>query len=341
MGLKRVFMIGLAVLALASGLAHAGEGKFSAEVFGDVYWVAADHDSAIEDMNGLWFRRINLTYDHTFDDAFSARIRLEAMTPGDFKSKELMLTFVKDAWIKWTTGNQNVLLGLSPTPTWSLVEDMWGLRAIEKVPAELQRLGASRDMGIAGLGYFDAGKKFGYHAMVGNGNAQVGETDAKKKGYLGLRYRPTEAWGIEVYGDYEDRIDSGDRRTIHGFAGYKAAKLRVGLQYIDQLRKETGEDVELRILSGWIEKAVTDKTWLYARVDRNFDANPEGNRIAYIPFDPTAPNYFILGGVDFWVRDNIDFSPNVEVVVYDEPEIAGLPTPDTDVIPRFTFHFTF
>jgi hypothetical protein len=219
MGLKRVFMIGLAVLALASSLAYAGEGKFSAEVFGDVYWVAADHDSSIVDMNGLWFRRINLTYDYKMDDAFSARIRLEAMTPGDFKTKDHMLTFVKDAWIKWTTGNQNVLLGLSPTPTWSLVEDMWGLRAIEKVPAELQRLASSRDMGIAGLGYFDGGKKFGYHAMVANGNAQIGETDAKKKAYLGLRYRPTEAWGIRIYGDYEDRIDSGDRRTIHGFAG--------------------------------------------------------------------------------------------------------------------------
>jgi hypothetical protein len=341
MGLKRVFTFGLATLALASGLAWAGEGKFTGEVFGDIYWVAADHDSTIEDMNGLWFRRINLTYDYKVDDVFSMRVRLEAATPGDFKSKDLMLTFVKDAWVKWTSGNQNVLLGLSQTPMVSFVEEMWGYRDIEKIPAELQRLGASRDMGIAAVGSFDSGKKFGYHAMVGNGNAQIGETDAKKKGYAALRFRPTESWGAEAYADYEDRVDSGDRRTFSGFVGYKSNKLRSGVQYIDQLRKETGEDVELRILSAWLAAKVSEKAWLFGRVDRNFDANPEGNKIAYIPFDPTAPNVFVLAGADFWMRDNIGFSPNVEVVVYDAPDVAGLPTPDTDVIPRFTFHFTF
>lgn len=341
MGLKRILCLGLAALALAGGRASAGESKFSGEVFGDVYWIAANHDSAIVDMNGLWFRRINLTYDNKFDDAFSARVRLEAATPGDFKTKDLMLTYVKDAWIKWTTGNQAVLLGLSPTPPWSLIEEVWGLRAIEKVPAELQRLGASRDMGIAGIGTFGASKKLGYHAMVGNGNSQIGETDAKKKVYGALRFRPTATWSFEVYADYEDRVDSGDRQTYHGFIGYKAEKMRAGVQYISQTRKETGLDIELQILSAFLTKAVSDKAWLYGRVDRNFDANPEGNRIPYIPFDPTAANYFVLAGIDFWARDNIAFSPNVEMVFYDEPEIAGLPTPDTDVIPRFTFHFTF
>jgi len=341
MGLKRILLFCFAALALVSGLAHGGEGKFSGAVFGDIYWIAADHDSTIEDLNGLWLRRINLTHDYKFDDEFSSRVRLEAQTPGDFESDEIMLVFIKDAWVKWTTGNQNILVGLSPTPTWSLVEEMWGLRFIEKVPTELQRLGASRDMGLAAEGSFDSGKKFGYHAMVGNGNAQVGEQDAKKKGYLGLRFRPTESWAIEVYGDYEDRVDSPDRQTYHGFVGYKTSTLRAGAQYIRQVRNATGEDVELSIASAYIEAAVTDKAWLFARVDRNFDPNPEGDRIAYIPFDPTAANTFVLAGIDYWARENIGLSPNVEVVVYAEPETVGLPTPDTDVIPRLTFHFTF
>jgi hypothetical protein len=331
MGLKRVLGLALVTLALASGLANAGEGKFSGEVFGDMYWIAADHDSAIEDLNGLWLRRINLTHDYKFDDAFSSRVRLEAATPGDFKSKDVMLVFIKDAWVKWTTGNQNVLVGLSPTPTWSLVEEMWGMRFMEKVPAELQRLGSSRDMGLAATGSFDSGKKFGYHAMIGNGNGQVGEADAKKKGSLALRVRPTESWAFEVYGDYEDRVGSGDRQMVHGFVGYKTTSLRSGVQYLRQLRKETGEDVELRILSAWLAAKMGEKAWAFARVDRNFDPNPEGSSIAYIPFDPTAANTFVLAGIDFWVRETVGFSPNVEVVA----------KPDTDVIPRFTFHFTF
>ncbi|HXV13257.1 MAG TPA: hypothetical protein VEC56_03535, partial [Candidatus Krumholzibacteria bacterium] len=160
-------------------------------------------------------------------------------------------------------------------------------------------------------------------------------------GYLGLRFRPTAAWAVEAYADYEDRIDSGDRQTVHGFVGYKAEKARAGVQYIRQLRKETGEDVELQFVSAFLTGAITEKAWLFGRVDLNMDANPEGDRIAYIPFDPTASNTFILVGLDYWVRETVGFSPNVEVVVYDEPDTAGLPTPDTDVIPRFTFHFTF
>jgi hypothetical protein len=340
MGLKRILTLGLLALVLASGIAQAGEGKFSAEVFGDVYWVAADHDSAIEDINGLWLRRINVTHDYKFDEAFSSRVRLEAQTPGDFVSTEIMLAFIKDAWVKWTTGNQNVLVGLSPTPTLSMVEEIWGYRYLEKTPAELQRLASSRDMGLAAVGSFDSGKKFGYHAMAGNGSGQVGESNAKKKGYLGFRFRPTDAWAVEAYADYEDRVDSGDRTTYHGLLGYKVENFRSGVQYIRQLRKETGDDVELRVLSAWVTGEISDNVWLFGRVDRNFDANPEGDRIAYIPFDPTAPNTFVLAGLDWWVRDTVGFSPNVEVVVYDEPD-AGGPTPDTDVIPRLTFHLTF
>jgi hypothetical protein len=41
--------------------AFAGEGKFSALMFGDAYWMAANHDSTLKDMNGLWIRRFFLT----------------------------------------------------------------------------------------------------------------------------------------------------------------------------------------------------------------------------------------------------------------------------------------
>jgi hypothetical protein len=73
----------LAVLTLTATAmpAFAGEGKFSALLFGDAYWMAANHDSTLEDMNGLWIRRFYLTYDQKFDDNWSARLRLEASRP--------------------------------------------------------------------------------------------------------------------------------------------------------------------------------------------------------------------------------------------------------------------
>ena len=340
MGLRRIVVLMVAIATFASGSAFAGEGKLTGEVFGDWYWIAADHDSSIEDLNGLWLRRANLSYDYKWDDSFSGRVRVEAATPGDFESDDIMLVFIKDAWVKYTVQTHNFLLGLSQTPTLALVEEIWGMRYIEKTPAELQRLAASRDMGLAIQGSFDEGKRFGYHVMVGNGNGQIGEQDAKKKGYAALRFRPGDLV-FEAYGDYEDRVDSGDRTTYHGLAGYKTDAMRVGVQYVRQLRKETGDDVELRVLSGWVAAELTEKWWAFARVDRNFDANPGGEDIAYIPFSEIAANTFVVGGLDFWPTENVGFSPNVEVVVYDDPDDSSLEKPDTDVIPRLTFHFTF
>jgi len=340
MGLKRILVIGCMTLVVASGSAFGGEGKLSGEFFGDMYWVAANHDSALEDINGLWVRRANLSYDYKWDDSFSGRIRVEAQTPGDFESDEIMFTFIKDAWVKYTTGNQNFLLGLSQVPALSLIEEIYGMRYLEKAPAELQRLVSSRDMGFAAQGAFGEEKLIGYHAMIGNGNGQAGETDAKKKGYAALRFRPGN-FAVEAYGDYEDRVGSDDRQTYHGFAGYKVDRLRAGVQYVHHTRNSPGDDLEIKILSGFVTGEFTERWWAFARVDRNFDANPGGADIAYIPFDPTAANTFFMGGLDYWPTDNVGFSPNVEVVVYDDPEDSSLPKPDTDVIPRLTFHFTF
>jgi len=283
---------------------------------------------------------MNLTYDYKFDEKVSSRVRFEAASPGDFTSNATMSAFMKDVWIKYQQGNHAVLAGLSPTPTWSLVEDVWGYRPIEKVPAELQRLASSREMGIALTGAFGDGKRLAYHLMGGNGSALQGETDSKKKIMGALRFWITKQVVVEGYGDYEDRTDSSDRQTYHGFVGYKADRLRAGVQYVEQKRNAVGADIKLRIVSGFVAGAANDKLWLFARVDRNLDPNPDGDNIAYIPFDPSAANTFIVAGIDYRLADMVSLSPDVEVVVYDEPE-AGGPTPDTDVIPRLTFSCKF
>jgi hypothetical protein len=339
MGFKRIVLAGL-VLGAAAAPAFAGEGKFSALVFGDVYWVASNHDSTIEDMNGLWIRRVNLVYDHKFDDTYSARLRLEANHAGDFQTSPTIPAFVKDAWVKWQKSGQAALIGVQPSATLTVYEDLWGYRSVEKVPVELQGLGTSRDGGVSAIGDFGAKKLFGYHILLANGTHVNAETNTKKKGMLSLRVRPADKFVLEAYGDYEDRVGSADRVTYFGFAGYQTDRLRAGAQYAQQTRNETGEDVELRILSGFLAASVSEKLWAFGRIDRNMDPNPGGASIQYIPFDPTAANTFFVGGLDFVVADGVNLMPNLEVVVYDEPE-AGGETPDTDVIARLTFQGKF
>ena len=152
--------------------------KISGLVYGDYYWLAADHREALEDQNGFWFRRIYLTYDHTFSKAFSARLRLEMNSPGDFSSSERMTPYVKDAWVKWTHGSHAVSFGLAPTPSFEFVESVWGYRSVEKTPLDLLRWDSSRDIGLLAQGAL--GGRTRYSVQVGNGSGVNGETDRAK-----------------------------------------------------------------------------------------------------------------------------------------------------------------
>lgn len=341
----------LAALTLAATAAPAlaGEGKWGGEAFGDVYWFAANHDSVLEGENGMWIRRINLSYDYKFSDAYSARVRLEAASPGDFTSST-MITFVKDAWLRWANTNHAALMGLQVTPTFNVIENVWGYRSVEKTPVDLQGLGSSRDLGIGAIGAFGASKKLGYHVLVADGSGTKSETDEGKKIMGAVNVHPNDKLVLEVYADYEDRVNDADRRTLQAFAGYQAAKLRAGFQWTEQKRTTVGEDVDLTILSGFAAVQASEKMWVFGRVDRNDDANPDGNKIAYIPFDKSAANTFVVGGLDFvlWQENNdkgkmvadAHLMPNVEAIFYESPDGGG-PTPDNDVIPRLTFAMHF
>lgn len=313
--------------------------QFSGYMFGDYYWVAGNHNADLEGRNGFWFRRIYFTFDQKLTDRFSVRLRFEMASPGDFTSSTNMEPFVKDAFLRYSWGRHQLILGLSPTPTWEVIEKHWGYRSVEKTPLDLQKFGSSRDLGIALLGSLDSAKKIRYHLMVANGSGTKGETNEGKKFLASLGFYPTESFFFEIYGDYDDRPGETDRFTLQGFLGLKGNWGRLGLQYAHQTRQvEVGDDLELDIASIFGVLKLSDKTFVFARYDRMFDPNPDGSKIAYIPFDPAAKSNFIVAGFDFHLADKIQLMPNIEIVFYDE--VDGV-RPDTDVIPRLTLYYKF
>ena len=74
-----------------------------------------------------------------------------------------------------------------------------------------------------------AGGKLSWHAMLGNGAGEGGETNEGKKAMLSVAYRPAKELVVEAYADTEDRPDSTDRSTFHAFAGYRGARSRYGV----------------------------------------------------------------------------------------------------------------
>lgn len=341
MYIRHVLLI-LAVLIIYVPVSDAqSTGKLSGNMFGDYYYVVNNHNSDIEDANSFWLRRIYLTYDNNLNEDFSVRLRFEMNSAGDFTSDTVLEPSVKDAWLRYNiNSNHQVLIGISSTPTWNVVESVWGYRSVEKTPLDLQKFGSSRDFGVALKGNVDADGKVKYHVMLGNGSSTKSETNKGKKVLLSFGFYPTESVIIEMYGDYNDLPGDTDQLTVQGFAVYKTDKYRVGIQYAHQIRRmATGDDLNLDVLSLFSAGKISEKVNLFARVDRMFEPNPQGEKIAYIPFDATSKSTFFVGGLDYSPIKNVKFIPNVEVVVYDENEL-GI-TPKSDVIPRVTFFYSF
>ena len=318
-------------------------GEISGQVIVDYYYIVNHHLDSLNDQNGFWLRRVYFTYDVTLAEEWDARFRLEMSNKGDFTTVEKLVPFVKDAYLRWKRGRHAVIAGISGSPTWEVVEDFWGYRWLEKTPLDLQRMGASREFGIAAKGSMDAEKKVRYHVMIGNGRGEQSETNKYKKFLGALGFVPDSKITLEIYGDYEASHGHSDRYTAQGFAGYKSDRYRVGVQFAHQVNQgidETGHDSEtkLDIASVFAVANISANVNAVARIDRTFQANPEGPKIAYLPFDGGTKSTLLIFGVDVAPISQVHLMPNVEVVAYDENDGTD---PDSDFIGRLTLNFTY
>jgi hypothetical protein len=335
-----LLMIFTAAFVTMKGQDDKSKGKFSGYMFGDYYKVVEHHNEEIKDQHGFQFRRIYFTYDYTINSSFSTRLRFEMSNEGDFTSKVAMLPFVKDAWLKYKFARTSMVVGISPTPTWGVVEPHWGYRSVEKTPLDLYRMNSSRDFGFAMKGAIDADSKFNYHFMFSNGNSNKQEIDKGKSGMFAFNYRPSKKFVVEAYADYQDHEGDTDWYTYQGFAGFSEESYRIGLQYAHQTRdKNTDESINLRTASMYAVGNVWEQVSILGRIDRNLDPNPQGEKIDFVPIDPTASSTLFLFGVDYSPVKDVSIIPNVEYVYYNEND-EGV-TPNSDLYAKLTFFWKF
>ena len=338
----RFLFISLTIVFSAFSWAYTQENtKVSGYMFGDYYYVMNNHKEDMEGENGFWFRRIYLTFDRKVNENFKVRLRLEANSKGDFESNETLDSYVKDAYLQYTGNNHSIIFGISPTPTFSVIEKVWGYRFVEKTPLDLQKFAPSKDFGVAVKGALDSEKKLNYHLMFSNGAGYKSEAGKGKKLMAAFSVKISSGWLMEAYADIEDRRQGQKRTTLQGFAGYQSEKLRFGFQATNQTRRvgPNTDDVNMAIISVFGTGKLSDKTWAFLRFDRNTKTNPDGEKISYIPFSDIANSSLIIGGLDISPTKDIHIVPNVEMVIYKE-NINNV-KPDSDIIPRITVYYRF
>lgn len=344
--MKKLALLG-AILLLWTGTTTAqDQGELSTLFFGDYYWMASNHNEDLEGKNGFWIRRIYLTYDRDLNDSFSARVRLEMSSEGDFVSSDKLSPVVKDAYLEWESGNHSIIAGISGTPTFSISEDVWGYRSVEKAPLDLHRFGSSRDFGIRAQGDLGSGGKLQYNFMFGNGNSNGGSDENKRKKWMAsIAYNLTDNFVIEGYADWNDQAGDTDYYTFKGFAGYHSESFNAGFVYAHQTKQnffmtsEQSSDLELDIFSAFTNVAISEKTTGLLRIDHMFEPNPDMTDNDYLPFSGEAESTLVIAGIDVELDENIHLIPNVETILYGE-NAAG-ETPTTDILPRMTLFFTF
>ncbi len=335
------FAVALALAGTVRGEEKAEPIRVSGYIFGDAYWIAADHDPTIEGENGFWIRRGYLTFDHKLSERLAARLRFEVASPGDFRTEKRLEPFIKDAYVAWAFSKHTLYGGISPSPTWDRLEEerFYGYRHVEKTPLDLQRMGDARVFGVGLKGSLGVGGKVDYHVTLDNGAGVSSETNEGKKGSVAIGLSPSESFYVQLYADYDNRPGKTDRRTVQGWAAWTRPRSRAVLFYARQEREAAGPNLSLDVGSVFGSVKIGDRTTFLARLDRVFDPNPEGDKIAYLPFDPSARSVFFVAGVDFSIHPRANLIPNLEAVFYDAT--PGGPDPDTDVVPRITVFYRF
>ena len=313
--------------------------KVSGYGFGDAYGLIDHHDAKVENQTGFWIRRAYLTVDSKVSDTWSARLRFEVNSPGDFTTSGPLDPYVKDAYLAWKDGGRELYLGISPTPSFDFIEGFWGYRHIEKTPLDLYRMAGSRDFGVAYKGTAHDGKVF-YHAMLGNGSGVNSETNEGKKGMFSLGFNLTDALTAQLYADYEDRPNSGNRTTYQGFLAWNGERSHYGLLYAWQNREvQGGPDKPVSVASIFGAWDLTEKSTLVARYDRSFEGYSDASKIPYLVIADNTEFDFALLAWNYQLHKQISFGPNLEYVMYHETN--GFPAPENDLMIRGTLYYQF
>jgi len=320
--------------AIATGDENKPTLSLGGLAFGDIYAIPSNHLEEGDGAAGLVLRRGYLTFDADFSENWFGRLRFELNQSGEFETYTFSANF-KDLYMGWNLGRQRLLLGLAPTPTFDLIESIWGFRYLVRTPLDLHGV-ASRDNGVSLKGPVNASGTFAYRVMFGAKVDFGGETDDGNRMMGALTWKPSPKWSVDLYTDHEWLPGPHDRTTIQAFVGYRSDTLSWGAQYSHQDREE---DPTLEVASVFARGRVGEKTRLVGRIDRLIKPSPRGNNITYIPFDPTAPATTFIGGLEFQVTPHFFITPNTVVTYYDHNDLGV--RPKTDLHLRLTLFINF
>lgn len=322
----------LVVLMVLIGLGALTSLSFGDDIKGyiipEYYSVASHHsgEEGIEGQHGFWVRRVYFGYNTNLGDGWSARVRFEMNSPA--YEKATLNPYVKNLHLKKKLGGgASLLVGIMEPPSFNKIEKFWGLRFVEKTAPDFFKLASSRDFGIA----LDGKTKNGlvYTVMYGNYSSNKGESDKGKAVYGRIGWE-TKTMYLEANGHFA-ASGSKDITYLTAFGGFKGGWGRVGVGYHNFSIKPEGEDSESTgVISAFGAVKLNKKGEIFARYDHFTDFGYK-NIGSYVPV-PSADykSRFLIAGLNYKIHKNINISPNVKYVFYEE-DMGDKPSADLHI----------
>lgn len=271
------------------------------------YTLAAPSED-FEGQNGFGYRRVYLTSDFGISEDFSARVRLEA-NDGSTTAQGRPAPFVKDLYLRWDDSigdGHDLYIGVSPPPSFTVAERVWGFRSLERTIQDRTDVVDSRDFGVALRGPLTQTGSVRYGVMVANNNGVGGESDKHKRLYGQLEIYPRDPLVLTVgadyasYGDERDHAVNGNamiarsgRRTTVGLEGFYYRAALAGVEETDDIYG----------LGAFGHVKLNDMVTLAGRFERVEMSGPGVE---------DSENFFI-GGLSIRPHENVDLIPNVVV----------------------------
>jgi hypothetical protein len=306
--------------------------KLKGLVFGDVYYVDTHHLPEANDIWGAVMRRAYFTFDTKFAKNWFTRVRFETNQNGDYQVYSFE-TDIKDLFIGYKAKKYKIVLGLSPTKTFDLIEDIWGARYLARTPMDMQG-SPSREWGLSVDGILWDKIGLRYRSMVSFEMDLGSETGEGFRVQAAVSWHPDKVWTLDLFTDYDQVEGEGIRNTYQFFLGYQKEKIRWGAQYSYQNRRD---EKGINLISAFAIGRVYKKISAIARVDRILEPSPEGSNIDYIPFDHNSKATLLIGGFEFIIGKYFTVTPNIVHIIYDKNK-QGI-TPTSDLNYRLTLFF--
>lgn len=276
------------------------------------YTLASPVESEVGE-NGFGYRRAYFTSDFAISEAFSSRIRLEA---ADNKPAP----FIKDLYLKWSNSfavGHDVYLGISPPPSFTVAESVWGYRSLEKTIQDRVGVVSSRDFGVAVRGRLDEEGTVRYGLMVANNSGTKAEEDKDKRVYAQVEFYPAGPVIVTLGGDYTsfgDGEPNGHALGGNALAAIQGKGYAAGIEGFVSRRDSDVASVEGTVagVSLFGRHALSEQVSVVARFDR----------VEWTGNGSDAGESYAIGGVAFRPHMNVEFIPNIWVVKIDEEDSA-------------------